>query len=124
MQAWYGTPAAGGSSAVTRARVVAVAMEYLHQFGRDALTVEQLAGHCSCSISTLERAFAEHFGVSPKRYLLIYRMSGARRALLESGRERTIAEIANGWGFWHLGKFAADYRKLFGELPSRTVVGC
>lgn len=123
LQAWYGTPAAGDKSAANRARVVAVAMEYLCQFGRDALTVEQLAVQCSCSISTLERAFAEHFGVSPKRYLLIYRMSGARRVLLDSRGERTISDVANDWGFWHLGKFAADYKKLFGELPSRTVAG-
>lgn len=123
LQAWYGAPAVGHNSVANRARVVAVAMEYLHHFGRDALTVEQLGSHCACSISTLERAFVEHFGVSPKRYLSLYRMSGVRRTLLELGREYTIAEIANNWGFWHLGKFAADYRKLFGELPSRTVAG-
>jgi AraC-like DNA-binding protein len=30
---------------------------------------------------------------------------GVKRAALESG-------------FWHMGEFARDYRKLFGELPS------
>jgi AraC family ethanolamine operon transcriptional activator len=31
-----------------------------------------------------------------------------------------IADIANRWGFWHIGKLAADYRTQFGELPSAT----
>ena len=32
-----------------------------------------------------------------------------------------VADVANEWGFWHMGGFAADYRKLFGELPSTTL---
>jgi AraC family ethanolamine operon transcriptional activator len=26
-----------------------------------------------------------------------------------------VSDVANDWGFWHLGWFAADYRRLFGE---------
>lgn len=33
----------------------------------------------------------------------------------------TINEAAQRWGFWHAGEFAADYRLLFGELPSQTL---
>jgi len=29
--------------------------------------------------------------------------------------------VANAWGFWHMGQFARDYRRLFGELPSDTL---
>ena len=32
-----------------------------------------------------------------------------------------IRDIANRYGFWHMGQFAADYKKLFGELPSKTL---
>jgi len=32
-----------------------------------------------------------------------------------------IGTIANRCGFWHMGRFAADYRRLFGELPSETL---
>jgi AraC family ethanolamine operon transcriptional activator len=31
------------------------------------------------------------------------------------------ADIANLVGFWHMGQFAKDYRKLFAELPSETI---
>ena len=30
-------------------------------------------------------------------------------------------DVAARWGFWHLSQFAVDYKKLFGELPSRTL---
>jgi AraC family ethanolamine operon transcriptional activator len=32
-----------------------------------------------------------------------------------------VNETAQSWGFFHLGQFAADYSKLFGELPSQTL---
>jgi hypothetical protein len=31
-----------------------------------------------------------------------------------------IADVANKWGFWHLGQLAKDYRSWFQELPSDT----
>jgi AraC family ethanolamine operon transcriptional activator len=71
-------------------------------------------------MSTLERSFKEHFGVSPKRYLLMSRLSGVRRALLQGAQGRSIGQMANEWGFWHMSQFAQDYRRQFGELPSET----
>jgi len=32
-----------------------------------------------------------------------------------------VADVANRHGFWHMGQFAKDYRKTFGELPSETL---
>jgi transcriptional regulator GlxA family with amidase domain len=32
-----------------------------------------------------------------------------------------IVEIANDYGFWHMGRFAAHYQRLFQELPSTTL---
>ena len=33
----------------------------------------------------------------------------------------TISQIAIEWGFWHMGQFSADYKKMFGETPSTTL---
>jgi transcriptional regulator GlxA family with amidase domain len=27
-------------------------------------------------------------------------------------------DVANAWGFWHMGQFARNYKRQFGELPS------
>ena len=34
-----------------------------------------------------------------------------------------VADVAARYGFYHLGHFAAHYRRRFGELPSETVGG-
>ena len=85
-------------------------------------SVRELARVAGCSERTLRRAFHARFGVGPKTYLLAQRLTGARRELrnCDPGTTR-IVDVANRWGFWHMGQFAADYRLFFGELPSTTL---
>ena len=33
----------------------------------------------------------------------------------------SIIELAGVNGFWHMGQFAADYRRIYGQLPSETL---
>ncbi len=70
----------------------------------------------------MRNAFLERFGVSPKAYLQALRLNGVRRVLRRSDPLNSkVSNVANYWGFWHMGQFAADYRRLFGELPSDTL---
>jgi AraC-like DNA-binding protein len=71
---------------------------------------------------TLRRLCQQHIGMGPMVYLRLRRMNSVRRALsLACPADSTVAELARRHGFTELGRFAATYRKLFGELPSATL---
>ena len=56
-------------------------------------------------------------------YLKRLRLNGVRRALQRAHKARTrIIDVATAWGFWHMGHFATDYRRMFGEAPSQTLL--
>jgi AraC family ethanolamine operon transcriptional activator len=48
-----------------------------------------------------------------------HRLNGAQNDLAHEPWVK-VPDAANKWGFWHLGQFAKDYRKWFGELSSDT----
>lgn len=51
-----------------------------------------------------------------------FRLNGVRKILRKIDPDAiVIADVANRWGFWHMGQFAQDYSKLVGELPSETL---
>jgi AraC-like DNA-binding protein len=69
----------------------------------------------------LHKCFVEVCGTSPVQYLRASRMSMARDLLLDP-RSRSVKDVALQLGLLHSGRFAADYRAVFGESPSETLV--
>jgi AraC-like DNA-binding protein len=104
-----------------RSRALAKAMAYInHDLGESA-TVRDLCNNTGVALRTLNRAFRERFGIGPKAYLMRRRLSSVRATLLRAPADTLIADVANRWGFWHMGQFARDYKATFGELPSETL---
>lgn len=103
-------------------RSVDRALEFIAEQESEPLTVRDLSAAVGISERTLERVFVREFGLTPKQYLTGKRMSGAHRDLWQADPSEThVADVANAWGFWHMGQFAKDYRGFFGELPSETL---
>jgi AraC-like DNA-binding protein len=88
----------------------------------EPIYVPELCREIGASARTLLACCHEHLGMGPKHYLLLRRMHLVRRALRESGRpDTTVTEIATRYGFWQFGRFAGEYKALFGEAPSATL---
>jgi len=122
-EVWLGAQNNGWKkTASSRAKIIRSALEHIAHSSYEPLTVADLCRFTDVSERTLEYAFRERFGVSPKHYLLTHRLNCVRRALRKSDASTTkVVDVANYWGFWHMGQFAADYRRVFSELPSETL---
>lgn len=85
-------------------------------------TVHDLCMALHVSERTLRYSFQEYFGMAPMTYLKIQRLNGVRCQLKAStANQVTVTNVAVQWGFWHMGQFAKDYKKMFGECPSETL---
>lgn len=73
--------------------------------------------------STLYNAFSDICGEPPLRYFRKRRLSRTRSILHDADPLRgTIKRTALSNGFGELGRFSVEYRQLFGESPSATLV--
>jgi len=98
------------------------AEEYIHAHLRDAFSLRDLAEAAGTSPSTLLRTFNTHHGVSPMQYVKRIRLEAVRRSMVDSDRPSiTVGGVASEYGFRQLGRFSAEYRKVYGELPSVTL---
>lgn len=84
------------------------------------VSVSAVCGVLDVGERTLERAFQERLGLSPRAYERERRLRAAHGLILTDGHRLSITDIAMSLGFWHLGRFAGAYAALFGCSPSET----
>jgi len=106
-------------SAAARRRILNAARDYMRAHADEPISVPELCQATCASRRALQYAFEEILHMSPVTYLRVMRLNHVRGELLARS-EDTVGDIAARWGFWHLSRFAADYRQHFGELPSAT----
>jgi AraC family ethanolamine operon transcriptional activator len=104
-------------------RSITRALELIHTSELENVSAVELCTYAECNPRFLERAFQMRFGVTPKKYMKCLRLARVRDRLLTCDTQscESIIELAGLQGFWHMGQFAADYRRVYGELPSETV---
>jgi len=109
--------------APSRKAVVDKVREYILAHREEPVTVADLCEALNVSRRTLQYSFQAVLNVNPVAYLRAIRLNGTRRALRAAAGDPavTVADIAARWGFWHMSHFAADYKLMFGELPSQTL---
>jgi len=95
---------------------------YIEEHYRQNVFIEDLCRATGREVRTLQRCFREYFDLTITDYLKMVRLNAAHRALLSAHPdEESVASIALNNGFSHLGRFSVEYKRRFGESPSKTL---
>jgi AraC family ethanolamine operon transcriptional activator len=104
----------------SRARIARAVLSLLRERLDDPPSITELCILVGARERTLYLSCVEAFGRPPATLLAELRLNAAHRALSHPVRETTVTAVAALFGFSHFGRFAAIYRRQFGELPSAT----
>ncbi|NIY76850.1 AraC family transcriptional regulator [Thalassospira sp. HF15] len=97
------------------------ARDYIHAHADKKLGLADISAAAGCGYRGLQKGFMDAFGTTPMAYLRTVRLKRVRAILKSEPYGKTVSEIAQKWGFTHMGRFAQDYYREFGELPSETI---
>jgi len=103
-------------------KIVKKAEEYMVHCLQNPVKISEVCRMTNTSERVLEYAFNKIYGLSPKRFLTVLRLNEARKLLMDSSAyEGNVTSIAMSCGFRHMGRFSAEYKSMYGELPSQTL---
>lgn len=104
-------------------RVVREAMGYIEEHLRDRIGMADIARGVHMSVRAVQKGFRDELGTTPMLYLRDRRLERVRAELVDALPTDgvTVTEVAQRWGFGHLGSFSALYRRRWGEAPSETL---
>ncbi len=96
-------------------------LDHIASHADACLTTADLARVAGVSVRALQDGFQRELGMSPVAYVRNVRLDRVHAELCERPAEVSITEVATRWGFFHLSRFSAQYRRRFGVLPSLTL---
>ena len=107
--------AAPGPRPMRRAR------DYIDEHISRKILLSDVAGAAGIGVRRLQMMFRAETGKTPVQFILERRLDRARLDLrAAAGSGISVGEIAERWGFAHMGDFTRRYRARFSELPSLT----
>lgn len=103
-------------------KLVMFAERFITDHFTEDLNITSIADATYSKPRSLHNAFNTFRGYTPLQFLRACRLNHARGLLKASHpHETTVTEVALDSGFMHLSKFAAAYKRRFGESPSITL---
>jgi AraC-like DNA-binding protein len=118
------TDALEGETGPASQAVVKQAIDLMRGHPEMVWTTAEVARATGVSARVLQKAFATAGEPPPMTYLRHLRLHRVRAELTDASQTRSpvaVTAVAGRWGFVHLGRFAQQYRQLFGEPPSETL---
>jgi AraC-like DNA-binding protein len=97
------------------------AIEWLEAEPARAWRLRDLAAACGVAPRTLQKHFRRFVGSAPLAFLRQVRFDRARQELLRACGQASVTDIAARCGLCHLGRFATEYQRRYGESPSTTL---
>lgn len=97
------------------------AIDYMRANLHKSLTIIDIAEAVGISDRYLQLGFRRFHDTAPALFLRRIRLEAVHAELSCSENRLPIHEVALKWGFTHMGRFAAQYRAVFGVSPSKTV---
>ncbi len=105
-----------------RTKAIKKIVELVEESPLEYHSLSNLSKATNVSERTLQYSFKEKFGISPTKFVKNIKLNIVYKKLKMSfSNDVAINDIANQYGFWHMGQFAKDYKLMFGELPSETL---
>lgn len=83
--------------------------------------LEEVAAGLRLAPRTVHNIMKMMRGMTLQAYVNVFKMRSARRHLLRAQTCDLVKQAALGQGYTHLGRFAQEYTKFFGEPPSATL---
>lgn len=85
------------------------------------LSVQDIADFIDVSARALQQAFRKYLGESPTEVLRRRRIEQVHGALLNVSNDTLIMDVAKKFGIKNRSTLTSEYRKLYAELPSKTL---
>jgi len=97
-----------------------LAIDFMHANLHQPLTVIDIAEAVGISVRSLQAGFRQFRNTTPVAYLRRLRLETAHAELSSPENTLLVSEVALKWGFAQMGRFATQYRAMYGVSPSET----
>jgi len=87
-------------------------------YSKGTMGIQELQCHTNTSRKTLERAFVQYLGLTPKFYSRIVRFNTVKEELERIKNGESLTALAYQFGFYDSSHFAAEFKYFSGHTPT------